>query len=108
MRKVMMVVAVLMTSCQVSEKPKSGPLKSQIRMVASASRKASEVPVQQETVLASRSGKFPVRFAGGVMLEVRGKPRAQPLWSLQFEEFVAPSLQRGSVGCPEGGASCFQ
>jgi hypothetical protein len=36
MRKVMMVVAVLMTSCQVSLKPKSGPVSPQMAMAATA------------------------------------------------------------------------
>jgi len=38
-RKVMMVVPVLITSCQVSEKPKTGPETSQTTMIATASRK---------------------------------------------------------------------
>jgi hypothetical protein len=39
MRKVTIVVPVLMTSCQVSEKPKKGPETAQTRMTATAARK---------------------------------------------------------------------
>ena len=45
-RKVTMVVPVLMTSCHVSEKPKSGPVAAQTRMTPRAVAKAHEPPVQ--------------------------------------------------------------
>ena len=44
-----MVVPVLMTSCQVSEKPNSGPVTSQTTMTSTASAKAQELPVQAVT-----------------------------------------------------------
>ena len=37
-RNVMIVVPVLMTSCQVSLKPKNGPLTAQITMIARAAQ----------------------------------------------------------------------
>src|SRR5262245_8648699 len=43
-RKVIMVVAVLTTSCQVSEKWKKGPRMAHIRMLSRASRKAQGEP----------------------------------------------------------------
>jgi hypothetical protein len=48
-RKVMMVVAVLITSCQVSEKPKSGPVAPQTTTPASASMKAPGLPASSDT-----------------------------------------------------------
>jgi hypothetical protein len=51
-RKVTMVVPVLMTSCHVSEKPKSGPVTIQIAITARASRKVLGRPHQEATFLA--------------------------------------------------------
>jgi hypothetical protein len=48
MRKVTIVVPVLITSCQVSLKPKSGPLTAHTVTVASASAKAAGLPVTWE------------------------------------------------------------
>src|SRR5262245_29662512 len=44
MRKVTMVVPVLMTSCQVSEKPKIGPVTAQATITATAIMKAQGEP----------------------------------------------------------------
>ena len=52
MRKVMMVVLVLMTSCQVSEKPKSGPVAAQTTMVAIARTDAQGEPTATEVLCA--------------------------------------------------------
>src|SRR5690349_577007 len=48
MRKVMMVVAVLITSCQVSEKPKIGPETPQPRIRRHASAKVAGRPARCE------------------------------------------------------------
>ena len=45
MRKVMIVVAVLMTSCQVSLKPNNGPVSPQRTIAATARMKAFGRPV---------------------------------------------------------------
>src|SRR5690349_19856032 len=50
-RKVMIVVPVLITSCQTSEKWKNGPLMAQTTMIATATRKAQAVPGGAETLL---------------------------------------------------------
>ena len=47
-----MVVPVLMTSCQVSEKPKIGPVTIQSAMTPMARRKVDCRPHQRETRLA--------------------------------------------------------
>ena len=44
MRKVIMVVPVLMTNCQVSEYSKTGPVINQIRIVIMAITNAVELP----------------------------------------------------------------
>ena len=51
----MMVVDVLMTSCQVSLKPKSGPLIAQTMTAASASRNAVGRPGEMRRGDAKRS-----------------------------------------------------
>src|SRR5438045_3943898 len=48
-RKVTMVVLVLMTSCQVSEKPNIGPVTAQARIMASATMKAHGEPTASAT-----------------------------------------------------------
>ena len=45
----MMVVAVLITSCQVSLKPNNGPVKPHTTMLANASKKAMGRPVAWDT-----------------------------------------------------------
>ena len=44
-RKVTMIVAVLMTSCQVSPNPNKGPVVAQTMMTTMATRKAQGLPV---------------------------------------------------------------
>lgn len=51
----MTVVPVLMTSCQVSEYPKIGPVIIQIRMVRKANRNAVDEPVTCVAFEANRS-----------------------------------------------------
>jgi hypothetical protein len=53
-RKVMMVVLVLIISCQVSEKPNNGPLKAQIIRSATAATKIQAWPMAFETALVKR------------------------------------------------------
>src|SRR5262245_30863092 len=53
-----MVVPVLITSCQVSEKWKSGPVAAQITTTASATMKAQVLPVQRMTRSEKRSKGF--------------------------------------------------
>jgi len=54
MRKVTIVVPVLMTSCQVSEKPKSGPVKAHKIMAETAVAKAAGWPAARAVHLANR------------------------------------------------------
>src|SRR5437899_3665634 len=54
----MMVVAVLMTSCQVSLNPKKGPVAHQTMIVASAIPNVSGCPVRRTLALANRSKKL--------------------------------------------------
>lgn len=53
-KKVTIVVPVFMTSCQVSEKLKSGPVIDQIKTTATASKKTVAVPAKLETRVAAR------------------------------------------------------
>src|SRR5947209_17258191 len=53
-RKVTIVVPVLMTSCQVFEKPKSGPLPAQMRITTNASRNAQADPTIAAVCSANR------------------------------------------------------
>src|SRR5687768_6932552 len=53
MRKVTTVVPVLITSCQVSEKPKSGPVTAQTSTTPRARPKANGVPLSTDTRWAS-------------------------------------------------------
>jgi len=52
-KNVTIVVPVLITSCHVSEKPKSGPKMSQTSTVAQANKRAGVLPVQQVAVRAN-------------------------------------------------------
>ena len=61
-RNVTMVVPVLMTSCQVSEKPKIGPVTAQTRTTPSASPNAHELPAHAVTRPDIRSS-HPLLFA---------------------------------------------
>src|SRR5262245_24668154 len=54
MRKVMIVVPVLMTSCQVSLNPNNGPVTAQIRTMVTAIPNATGRPVQRAPCLANR------------------------------------------------------
>ena len=54
-RNVTIVVPVLITSCQVSEKPKMGPVMAQTRMMPRASAKAGTLPVKRVAAEAKRS-----------------------------------------------------
>src|SRR2546421_8051645 len=63
-RKVTMVVPVLITSCQVSEKWKSGPVASHSAMTSAARPNAQELPVQRVTFCDPRSSALPMRVRG--------------------------------------------
>src|SRR4051812_48057350 len=52
-RKVMIVVPVLMTSCQTSENLKIGPVTAQTTISVTAAMKAQGVPVAVDTLLAN-------------------------------------------------------
>jgi hypothetical protein len=54
----MMVVPVLITNCQVSEKSKIGPEIPQTNTMPKAVKKAAELPVQEVMVVATRSKKL--------------------------------------------------
>jgi hypothetical protein len=56
-RKVMMVVPVLITSCQVLFSPKSGPLKAHNKIMATAAMNTQGRPKTDETVLVKRVKK---------------------------------------------------
>src|SRR5437762_589714 len=83
-RKVTMVVPVLMTSCQVSEKPKNGPVTAQTTTVSKASKKAMVLPVQ---IVAQR--------------EKRSK-RAPRVWRLCCTIVNLLPLSQEATGVPEG------
>jgi hypothetical protein len=51
-RKVMIVVPVLITSCQVSLNRKSGPVTSQARITLTARMKAAGLPVTRDVAFA--------------------------------------------------------
>lgn len=75
MRKVTIVVPVLITSCQVSLKPKSGPVIAQTTIVPNARIKAAGRPVACAAAFAKRlnhefffiasSGVRPLSFSDG-------------------------------------------
>jgi hypothetical protein len=54
MRKVMIVVPVFMTSCQVSLNPNMGPVTAQTKMMSTAVTKVAGCPVACEVHLAKR------------------------------------------------------
>src|SRR5260370_1152032 len=63
-RKVTIVVPVFITSCQVSEKWKSGPVRPQTSTIRTATPKAVELPVQAGTSRSLRSNR--VRWRGAL------------------------------------------
>ena len=68
MRNVTMVVPVLMTSCQVSEKSKSGPVIAQTTITVTARMNAQGDPVASDVALAKdrkRSLIVPPTESGG-------------------------------------------
>lgn len=62
-RNVMMVVPVLMTSCQVSLKSKRGPLRPQTTTTHRASMKARGPPMTRAAVWANRENRLPLLSA---------------------------------------------
>ena len=63
MRNVTIVVAVLITSCHVSEKSKSGPVTSHVMITAAASSRAYGEPAAFVTRAASRRNKSRMALA---------------------------------------------
>ena len=53
-----MVVPVLMTSCQVSEKLNTGPVRAQTTMISAAPRNTDALPVQVDILLATLRNIF--------------------------------------------------
>ena len=58
-----MVVDVLITNCQVSEKPNSGPLTAQPRISARHAMKANGLPSPSYTMFANRENIFLINHA---------------------------------------------
>src|SRR5437868_629 len=92
MRKVTIVVPVLMTSCQVSEKPNTGPVSAQTMMTAAANMNVIARPAACDAALAilakacearlgcmpvkreakpTGSGRYPRRHAAGGLIGSR-------------------------------------
>jgi hypothetical protein len=61
-RKVAMVVPVLITSCHVSENPKSGPVTAHTTMTRKAMPKAIGLPVAREVALAMREKNWSTSY----------------------------------------------
>ena len=79
MRKVTIVVPVLITSCQVSLQPKSGPLTSQASTTSNARPKVNGWPVARDVALVKRTNQR-LRPVGrmAILLEVGGGPVSTP------------------------------
>jgi hypothetical protein len=75
-RKVTIVVPVLITSCQLSEKPKSGPTTAQAMTVPAAMVNAGGLPTTSETQVAT----FP-KYARMTASSIGLRPHAEPLFS---------------------------
>lgn len=97
----MMVVLVLMTSCQVSENPKMGPVAAQMRMARTASAKAHEEPVHPVALREKASSALPIERCL-VIASFR-------IWSHPPPPMImsAPRAGRVSVASqpPEGGSA---
>ena len=74
-RKVTIVVPVLMTSCQVSEKPNSGPVKAQAMTTASATPKAHDVPTHSVRAREKRSSARPIAGRRGARVSACNRGR---------------------------------
>src|SRR5881275_345856 len=64
-KKVTIVVPVLITSCQVSEKWKKGPVAIQTRITSVASAKAQELPLQAVARRENRSSHLLITWIAG-------------------------------------------
>src|SRR3990170_3163523 len=85
MRKVPMVVPVLITICQLGEKPKHGPLMARANVRNAAMQKAAELPVHLETFEACQ----------------KQAPRNQRAWgALHADSPAKESLRARSVAFP--------
>src|SRR5688572_2220251 len=109
-RKVMIVVAVFTTSCQVSEKPKIGPVAPQIRIRLTAAMNVAGWPaaiaIRDAMRVKIRSIGHPV-FRNGAGTHGPGLGCARPRQHLVCDERVAAPLVREgahrSVAGHEGG-----
>src|SRR4029450_1364705 len=100
-RKVTIVVPVLMTSCQVSLNPKSGPVRAHARITATARPNASGLPVARAVPLAKRVNQE-VGFSGllGVLTASdRAAQGAAYAWDV-------PSVARAAGATPVLPVSC--
>src|SRR6187402_2094878 len=82
-RKVTMVVPVLMTSCQVSEKPNTGPVAAQITITSRAAEKVQKLPAAWlvlPATLANSSVTAGASFMRGILAQPRARVRPAPLW----------------------------
>jgi hypothetical protein len=84
------VVPVLMTSCQVSDQPKSGPETVQSRTTAIASTKVDERPTCRSTQRANRA-------KSGVALVSASKVGSEDPSSINQPSIFPRPLQRGSI-----------
>src|SRR6266508_598436 len=89
-----MVVPVLITSCQVSEKPKNGPVSAQTMITPTATPNAEEPPVHSVTWRARRSSAKPTWGNLRLFLLIFVRPPSSP----------PPSAPARSA-CPSLGAS---
>ena len=96
-----MVVPVLMTSCQVSDQRKRGPVIPQTRTVPAAIPKPQLLPAQCVTPAATRStmrSRVPVAAALFFSLRLISSPglnRMQPLCRLLYTEPCCIHMTRG-------------
>ena len=92
----MMVVPVLMTSCQVSEKSKTGPVPAHTATSTTASTNVAGLPAHSEVLLAKRVN----RCCGVSMLQ--GYALARPMPALQIAPFARAASWRGVEGPARG------
>src|SRR4051812_29124735 len=93
-RNVTIVVPVLMMSCQVSEKPKIGPVTAQAMMTTTASTNAHGEPTALDVACAKRrKSSFAFERDWGLPL-----PWAAPLWRRP----LSSSLGFESLGAEDG------
>ena len=102
MRKVTMVVPVLMTSCQVSENPKTGPVAAHTMMTATAMANAAEpADISIDCNIVGRIGEDEVgAFVLQEMMEGRGLSRisAQQPMTIEQPQVCNPGHRHRGLG----------